>query len=233
MCGWRNISAATIFEGGPMRAEVSERSSLGASKWVPSGIILALLIWMAIVWIHFGRTVIQFYSPLPYWDYWDTVSKIDQYRQLDIRVLWQQHNEHRIVFPEIVFAADYLFFRGREILPIALSAFFFFSIWLVLSRALLRDKLPQFPMLCGILIAGIVLGWEGGALQASNAFLLQWSLMLIAAAMALFLLTSVPTARRPWIYLIATITCSAICSYTSANGLFLWPVILLAAWILR
>ncbi|HEY3457847.1 MAG TPA: PrgI family protein [Bryobacteraceae bacterium] len=215
-----------------MKAKVSEQSSVVRSRWVIYGIIAALAIWMAIVWIHFGRTVIRFYSPLPYWDYWDTVGKIDRYRQLDIRVLWQQHNEHRIVFPEIVFAADYLFFRGREILPVALSAFLFFSIWLVLSRALLRDRSPQFLRVCGVLIAGIVLGWEGGALQLSNAFLLQWSLMLAAAAMALFLLTGVPTAPRPWIYLTGAILCSAICNYTSANGLLLWPVVFLAAWIL-
>jgi len=200
---------------------------------VTSGIILALLIWLAIVWIQFGRTVIRVYSPLPYFDYWETVSKIDQYLHLDPGVLWQQHNDHRIVFPEIIFAADYIFFRGREIFPIALSAFFYFSLWLVLSRVLLRDKLPKFALLCGISIAGIVMGWKGGALQVSSAFLIQWSLTMGAAAMALTLLTYVSAARRSWICLTGTVACAAISSYSSANGLLVWPIVLLAAWILR
>ena len=202
-------------------------------RWMTSGIVLVLLIWMVIIWIQFGRTVIRFYSPLPYFDYWETVSKIDQYLHLDFSALWQQHNDHRIVFPEIIFAADYIFFRGREIFPVALSAFLYFSIWFVLSRALLRDKSPKFALLCGISIAGIVMGWKGGALQVSSAFLIQWSLTMAAAAMAFTLLTYVSAARRSWIYLTGTVACAAISNYSSANGLLVWPILLLAAWILR
>jgi hypothetical protein len=203
-------------------------------RWATYAIALALCIWMAIVWWHFGRTVIRFYSPLPYFDYWNTVSKIDDYKRLHIVVLWQQHSEHRIVFPEIVFAADYIFFRGREILPIALSAFFYFSTWLLLSAMVYRNRLlPAWSRLCAILLAGIVMGWEGGAFLVAAPFLLQWTLLLAAAVLALFLLTHVPGSRRPWVYLAGSIASSIVCSYTSANGLLLWPVILLAAWILR
>jgi hypothetical protein len=194
----------------------------------------ALLVWMVVVWVHFGRIVIRFYSPLPYFDYWDTVGKIDHYRHLDMSVFWQQHGEHRIVFPEIVFAVDYLFFQGREILPIALSAFCYFGTWLILCAALYRNKLlPPLAGLCAVLLAGIVMGWEGGALLIAAPFLIQWSLMLAAGALALFLLTRVPGSRRPWTYLAGTVACSAVCNYSSANALFFWPVILLAAWILR
>jgi hypothetical protein len=202
-------------------------------RWLTPGIVFALLLWMAIIWIHFGRTIILCYSPLPYFDYWDTVKQIDHYRHLDIGVLWQQHNEHRIVFPEIVFAVDYILFRGLENLPLALSAFSYFATWLILSGTLYRNKLPLFVRLCAILLAGIVLGWEGGALLIASAFLVQWSLTLATAALALFLLTRVPTSPRPWPYLVSTAACAAVCTYTSANGLFFWPVILLAAWVLR
>jgi hypothetical protein len=196
--------------------------------------IAALVVWMAAIWIHFGRTVIGSYSPLPYFDYWDTVTKIDHYRHLDIRVFWQQHSEHRIVFPEIIFAADYLFFRGREILPIALNAFFYFGMWLLFSATQYRNRrTPLFVRLCTILLAGIVMSWEGGAFSIGAAFLVQWSLLLASAALALFLLTCVPGSPRASMFLAGSIACAIVCTYTSANGLLFWAVILSAAWVLR
>jgi hypothetical protein len=196
-------------------------------------VIFALSVCMLIVWAHFARVIISSYSPLPYWDYWDTVKQIDHYRHFDISVLWQQHNEHRIVFPELIFASDYIFFQGREILPAALSAFFYFGTWLIFSAVAYRDNLPWFVRLCAIPLAGIVMGWEGGALQIGSPFLIQWSLMLAAAALALFLLTQVPVSSHPGAYLVCAIACAAISTYSSASALFFWPVILLSAWILR
>ena len=86
-------------------------------------------------------------------------------------------------------------FRGREILPIALNVFFYFGTWLILSAALYRNKqLPLWVRQCTILAAGIVMGWEGGAFLVGAAFLVQWTLLLAGALLALFLL-----ARVPWL----------------------------------
>ena len=63
------------------------------------------------------------YSPVPIWDYWRTVQSLDELLHLSPKHFWLQHNEHRIIFPELVFALDYRFFRGMEVLPIACSLF--------------------------------------------------------------------------------------------------------------
>ncbi len=217
----------TSVMSNPPRAEQQIR------RWLAFVVVVALFVWLAIVWVHFGRTIIRFYCPLPYFDYWNTVGRIDDYLHLQIGVLWHQHNEHRLVFPEIIFAADYIFFRGREILPLALSVFFFLGTWFLLSVTLFRNRsLSLTARLCAILLAGIVWCWEGSALLIAAPFLIQWSLLLAAATLALFLLARLPGTRRPGVYLAGSIACSIVSTYTSANGLLLWPVILLAAWLL-
>ena len=56
----------------------TQRAEHQARHWAASVLVLAFFMWMAIVWWHFGRTIIRFYSPLPYFDYWNTVTKIDR-----------------------------------------------------------------------------------------------------------------------------------------------------------
>ncbi len=200
--------------------------------------LCGLLAWALIAWVHFAAAQIRFYSPLPFYDYWNTVSKISSYRRFDFTVLWEQHNEHRIIFPEIVFAADYLFFRGREILPSVLSNVFYASIWLVLSASLgtsLRymSKMSQLIQLCGIFLAGVVMAWKGGANLIATPFMLQWTLTLAMAPLALLLLQQVPISRCSWFYLAGVIVCCVVCNYSSANGLFFWAIVFAAAFILR
>ena len=44
---------------------------------------------------------------------------LDRLLKFDLRHFWVQHNEHRIGFPEMVYALDYIFFPGEQLLPIA------------------------------------------------------------------------------------------------------------------
>jgi hypothetical protein len=217
-------------------AEASQTSEARKQAFLRSLAILVtagLLTSMIVVWNHAGRSIIGFHSPLPYWDYWSTVERIDQYRRFDFSVLWHQHNEHRIIFPELVFGIDYLLFRGREVLPVVISALCYIGLWAALSAAVYRTKLPLLARLCAIFLAGIIMGWQGGALLIASPFLLQWPLMLAASAAALLLLSRVPSARHPFVWLAVAILCGVVSTYSSGNGLFLWPILVTAAYILR
>ena len=211
-------------------AKNSKSTSLIAQR-LGAAAALALFVWMAIAWVHTGRTVIRFYSPLPFWDYWDTVKQISHYRHFDLSVYWQQHNEHRIVFPEIIFAADYILFRGREILPTVLNVAFYVATWLILCGVLYRTAVPRLARICAALLAGIVMGWEGSICVISAPFLIQWTLMLVSAALALFLLARARDSRHAAACLAGAIFCCVVCNYSSANGILLWPVVLLAGYI--
>lgn len=201
-----------------------------ALRW---SIFAGLAIWMATLWVHGARAIIRFYSPLPYWDYWNTVGELEGYRHFDLAVLWRQHNEHRVFFPNAIFALDYILFRGREVLPIVFSALFYLGTWLLLSAALYRSEPALFVRLCGIALAGIIIGWEGSALLIASPFLVQWTLSLFAATLSLFLLARVRTRKHPSAHLTAAIASAVVCTYSSANGLLLWPVLLVAGFLLR
>jgi hypothetical protein len=65
----------------------------------------------------------------------------------------------------------------------------------------------------------------------ASAFLLQWTLMQIAVLMSLaFLIRLKETDRRA--YLLAAILSGVIATYSSGNGMLLWPVVLIAGALL-
>lgn len=194
--------------------------------------LLFLSAWTASNWFLTVQRIVRYYTPLPMWDYWDVVLHLGSYRALDFRVLWQQHNEHRIVFPEIVFAVDMLLAHGLQILSLAISFICYFSTWLVLSSAVFSDKsLSRMSRLTAILLPGIVIGWDGSAVALAVPFLLQWTLTQFASALALGLLYPLKQTERIS-YLIGTIAFAMVATYSSGNGMLLWPVILIAGVIL-
>ncbi len=196
-----------------MNTDIANRSSLRAIFF------FLLLVWLAFNWFEAVRQILHYYNPLPAWDYWRVPDFLNAYRAFDLRVLWRQHNEHRIVFPEIVFALDMLWLHGREILPLALSFLCYFGVWAVLAWTLFSER-----SLTAILLAGIVMGWEGSAVVLASAFLLQWTLMQLAVVLSFAFLT------RRWVA--AAIIAAIVATYSSGNALLLWPLLLIAGALL-
>jgi hypothetical protein len=193
--------------------------------------LLLLAAWVAYSWFLTVERMVRYYNPLPIWDYWNVVQHLPQYRAFDIRVLWIQHNEHRIVFPEIVFAADMLLVHGRQVLPLVISFLCYFSTWLVMSWTIFSDRrLSRTTPYYALLISGIVIGWQGSVMALGIPFLLNWTLTQFASVLALALVAVFRNNPRI-IYFAGTITCATLATYSSANGSLIWPVILLAGFV--
>ncbi|HTU45472.1 MAG TPA: hypothetical protein VMF91_10445 [Bryobacteraceae bacterium] len=198
-------------------------------RWL---LLLVLCGWLAFTWYQTIHRVVRYYTPLPTFDYWRTAASLRSYQAFDLRILWHQHNEHRIVFPEIVFAADYLLLHGRQVLPLAISFLCYVGSWLVLAWTFARHGSVSKPVrTIGIVLAGIIIGWQGSAVVLADAFLLQWTLLQLAVLLSLALLARLKeTAANT--DLAAVIVCAVIATYSSGNGLLLWPVLLAAALLL-
>ncbi len=211
------------------RTSFWERARIEVTPYCSSLSLLLLFVlfaWMAFNWFETIHRLVRYYNPLPAWDYWRAAKFVSSYRSFDIRVLWQQHNEHRIVFPEIVFAADFLLLHGRQLLPLAVSFLCYFASWIVLAWAFWSERaISPLVRKTGILLAGIVIGWEGSAAVLASAFLLQWTLMQIAVLLSLAFLSRLREAGKKR-YLVAVVVSAVVATYSSGNGMMLWPILL-------
>jgi hypothetical protein len=147
--------------------------------------------------------------------------------------LLQQHNEHRIVFPELIFAVDDLLFHDRLAFTIALSCLFYLGTWYLLAQALLSDRNSNlFANLCSILTGGIMMTWAGSTLVVGSPFQVVWPLLFFVAVAALIFLAKLYESGTP-LYCALTIACAVVATFSVANGLSIWPVLIAAALILR
>jgi hypothetical protein len=180
------------------------------------------------------------YSVLPWgdmWDYWILRSKANF-----LTTLAAQHNEHRIAVARLFFVVDQTFFQAR-------SVFIFVSIFLIqlfhavlLSCLACRARTNQRTTAVFLGSAAFVCLFS--AQQYTNftwGFQIQFVAVYFAVAGALAALMSLAslsagTPMRPFqrrsFWLVMAIVTGVIATYSMANGLLVWPILLLAAFCL-
>ncbi len=200
----------------------------------PRAGLCALAIWVIYYWAQTVNNLAAYFTSLPEYDYWITVLYLPRYFRLDWSVFWQQHSEHRIVFPQIIFALDYFLFRGREILPVVCSLLFWIAIlgvfaWFFYAQKQISATVRSYV----ILIAALIMGWPGIATDFASPFLVNLPLSQFADVLALAGLPFVRHHRRSAEFLGLTIISGVISTYSCGSGMLVWPILILAGYILR
>ncbi len=196
-------------------------------------LLVILAAWAAINWIETIHRVIRLYNPLPVEDYWRIPTHLENSRFFKVRELWHQHNEHRIVFPELFFVADMLWFHGEQLLPLAANLAAYFGCWILAVMALnsgasASTRTGRF----GAAVSAIVIGCPVSAFVLSTAFLLNWTLTQFACCAGFLLLWRNKVTGGKFA-LWGAICAGVVASYSSANGLLVWPVLAIAARLLQ
>ena len=195
-------------------------------------ILILLLYWLFRNGFHTVQRIIDYYTPLPTWDYWRIVLNLNEYRSFHLGILWTQHNEHRILFPELVFAADMLL-HGCLILPLIVSFLCYLATFLMLSSPIYLDRyLTRFERFVAIALAGVLVFWEGCANVLASPFLLQWTMMQFATACSFVFLSRIKNTKSS-VPLLGIAIAATIATYSSGNALMLWPLIVSLAFLLR
>lgn len=196
-------------------------------------ILLLLAGWMVFNLTQTVQYVKADYSQIPVADYW----RIPQFWANDKTVhwanLWVQHNEHRIVFPELFFATDMLLLHGRMYLPIVVSGLCYLGVWLVLVWAAYSQRVIASPAReAALLAAGVVIAWKGCSSVIATPFQLQFTLLQFMVALAFLLLVKAgEKASLPALW--AMLCAGVIATYTSANGMLIWPLLIAGAVLLK
>ena len=196
-------------------------------------IVCCLALWLGHTLYETVQRLMDLYIPIPMGDYWRVPQFLKAYQTWQMGVFWKQHNEHRIVFPEIFFAMDVLLGHGRMILPTVVSVLCYALTWGVLCATVARDRtIPIFDRCCGVLVAGVLAFWQGSTLALAQPFLLEWPLMQVGVVLSLLFLKKTADSGRA-LYLVLTIVMAVVATYSSGNGLLLWVLLLGLAFAVR
>jgi hypothetical protein len=155
-----------------------------------------------------------------YYDSWSNIYLI--WHPFD---LWNQHNENRMFFPNImVVLLDYTIHFNT------VTEEFLSGVMLVTATGLFigahKQRSPATPWLLYCPLALVMLSW----VQAGSTlwgFQLAWYLIMLALAASLFLLDRPDLTR---LVLAAAIASAVVGSYSSLQGLLIWPAGLLLLW---
>ncbi len=163
-------------------------------------------------------------------DQWDDVALIGHAYAgtLHLSTLWAQHNENRIFFPNLIVLALAYSTHFNVVTEEYLSALMLFGATaLVICAHKRRSPGRRWIWYCPVAFLLLSLA------QAVNAlwgFQMAWYLVLLMVVLALFLLDQEPLR---WPVFAGAIAAAVIASFSSLQGLLVWPAGLLLIYLRR
>ena len=219
-------SRATTDVELPGRRAVASPRSDGRSWLIPIatflgfGIPVVSYLWM----IHaYGVNII-------YLDQWDDVILIGHAYSgtLHVSMLWSQHYENRIFFPNLIVLALAYTTHFNVVTEEYLSALMLFGATALVICAHKRRS-PQRRWIWYCPVAFLLLSLAQ-AVNGLFGFQMAWYLVLLMVALALFLLDQEP---QRWLFVGGAIAAAVVASFSSLQGLLVWPAGLLLIYLRR
>jgi len=220
---------------GPFAAVVTLISSLRTRT--PVFVAIAALTTAIAAGLTFRRAITP-WSSLPDSDYWGNISGLitESGVRLDLANLFRHNNEHIVVIPKLIYAANYLATSGSNTGLIIYSLAVGIActgILLALARETLRDT-PWRLMLCPLLFPLVMFSAKlthSYFLGMSGAIWLTADLFVIAGAAALA--RAVATESAPWLLVSLFAGVLGVLAYSTAIYLLIVLVIFCVAKLLR
>ena len=172
---------------------------------------------------------------IPLWDQWDIVYLFEKYHKnaLSFYDFWKQHNEHRIVFPKLIFLGLGLLTNYNVIIEMMVSFFFAVLIYTIIVWHIYRNrvslKIESSYRWIWIVLSYFIFSlsqWENWLW----GFQLQWYLNTLAVVLGAFILSNYPV-RFYSLFLLSL--CGIIATFSLSSGLLYWIIILCFLMIYR
>ena len=170
------------------------------------------------------------YSPVPFADFWAQLPLVERGIDGDLAAgdLWEQWNEHRIPLARLQFIADYAVVDGTNVLLFGVIATSCVLLAAVFAAAIWLDTRD------GVLALGTMAAASCATLSPAGIENLTWAFQVAFVQAFLYatvsMLAAVLAARAatPAWSAIATGACAlaaAAATYSLANGVLVWPIV--------
>ena len=224
---WRPIAT-------PVHPEVTA-GSLRPGARVAFALVYVLVL---VVGVALGiRLIVGGYSPVPAGDLWSQFPFIERgvRGNISLSELWAQHNEHRIPLARLQFVIDYRFFEGTNVYLFAsiatscllLGGTFAAAVWFDK-----RDWLLALGVLAVAASAALPLSGSENLLGAFQVHFVQGFLFSTVALLGLVLAARSIVASRQSGWTGVTAIAAVASTYSLANGLLVWMIVVVAAIVL-
>ena len=201
-----------------------------SSDWQSWLIPVATLLGFAIPVVSYLWMIHAYGVNVVFADQWDDVALIGHAHSgtLHLSTLWSQHYENRIFFPNLIVLALAYTTHFNVLTEEYLSAFMLFGgTALVICAHKRRSPGRRWIWYCPVAFLLLSLA------QAVNAlwgFQMAWYLVLLMITLALFLLDNEP---QRWPVFAGAIAAAVVASFSSLQGLLVWPAGLLLIYLRR
>lgn len=147
------------------------------------------------------------------------------HHSLTFSLLWMQHNENRMLVPNIVFVLFGRFdhYDTRSIVLLS-AALYCVSYWLLVRLWRTRLGRPSSAGAAAAMLVGFV--WFSFEDWENALWGFQFAWFLITFLLLVLLVSLNGSKMRPW-HVGAAVVAAVVASFTSLQGLFLWPIGLL------
>jgi hypothetical protein len=211
------------------RLGAKTKSSRAVSLLTALAVLSAL--WILLTTINMARLS---WAPVPLIDDWDrwitylTDSRLDWF--------WRVHVDHRLVLPKVFFELDHFLFQGRGwfllVCSFCIQGLTAILLWRFSARVSRQEANER------VMLAAVITALLFSAQQWVNfvwPFQIQFPLVYCAATAALLSLYKAAQKDRPGedFWMAAALAAGVVANFSMANGVLLWPVVILAAFWLR
>jgi hypothetical protein len=197
-------------------------------RWLPLYLLAAALLFAALMLVGIWRH----HSAIPFLDMWDAYLGFYSRAGAHASAWWEQHNEHRLIVPRLIFWADLRLFGGSMTLLYALNALF--PLLIAGCFAFLLGRLLA-PGATRRALAALLLLLATSWVQSENftwAFQSQFFLAYLLPLAAFTLLSHAAASGRRASFWLAWLAGLASAG-TMANGVLALPLLLAQALLLR
>jgi hypothetical protein len=207
-------------------SKIAEQAERAAQ--ICAAVATAAFLSSGLVYLYLGRV------PVTKADHWEIYAICLNHSWLD-SALWKL-NHHSLFFPNLIRLADLRFFHGDQQLLFFVGMMLLFGTAILLLVPVWRDKtVGVTAKLAATLVLIVGNFWMGRAsITTSGGFLCENSLAIGGMMLACLWLPATRTeGPRSLKACLIVITSGFVASFSIANGMAVWPTLLLLGWSLR